>query len=529
MNSNLSPPQSSQSDAPPLRLRWTEHPLIDAALAGLCVFADVRQPSELLPEHLQEFQDWAEEAYFSPNLGGWVSVAFTSNFLNPSWDRTKKLKAIQEVLSSYKNPNLLPEPCAIFPELQAQQRIARDRMPMLLGRTPINFYSEGKAGVPLSGQAISVLQGLAVATPLVSGRMLVIDADDKALLLRLVRNWQGDWLKQIDVSLQQGNKTPSWSAPRTRLIEGLRSVMRLRSSHVNLDPTEQEELPVFKGGVTIYHLTNSGQGPDAQIYTLERPAINFLRLAEQKFANEWHTLLNTKRYAADKKYDPEYGFKNSIDEDLFGLPTSSSRFIRRYFWPIFKQALQQELEENKKQNKISKSSKKSAKAELEEAQNALQKLVQQQGLKRFWELVGLFLQEVIGMDKERIAEIDALGQRLGDWIIAENDKKMFREIQNAQKYGSLRHVLLSSTFAKVGKEHELALPKEERGLIVTMQQYLKIFTEADELAPVDFYLARDLLKMRLIEYLYDNGFFSKNQGDPEFSKVEITNNEGEEL
>lgn len=502
MPTTLSPP-------PTLSLRWTDYPLMDAALAGLCVFSGIRDarrgPVLLTPAHLQEFQSWAEDAYFSPELTGWIAVVFTSNFLNPSFNPDKKREVLRDILTAYQRPNLLPERCAIFPELQAQGRVARDLMPMLMGRSPMNFYPDGRPGLPLSGQAITALQGLALAAPLVSGRALILDADDRQLLLRAVATWQGEWLRRVSLSQAKGEKLPIWSAPRTRLVESLRQILGLRPAEIDEDDVS---LSTFKGGVTIYHLTNSGQGPDAHIYTLEQPAIQFLRGAEQQFPQEWRALLQAQTHRADKTKDPRFGSCNDLEEALFSLPTGAASFLRRYLMPPFEQARRASQAQGKK-------------ATQKPAQEVLPPIP----LEGLWGITELFLMEVVGMEKARVEAIEALGERLGKWIVNENDKQLFRELYEARGAGPLRHVLLKAMLEK--SKQDAKSGTEDRDLITTTDDYLRIFTEADETVRADFTLARDLLKMRVIQYLHDARFFEKNKDDPELQNAELPSEEGE--
>lgn len=497
MSTTLSPP-------PKLTLRWTDYPLMDAALVGLCVFSGVRDPALLTPEHLQAFGRWAEKAYFSPELTGWISVVFTSNFLNPSFKPEKKREVLREILSSHQRPNLLPERCAIFPDVQAQQRVARDLMPMLMGRGPMNFYPDGQPGLPLSGQAITALQGLALAAPLVSGRALILDADDKTLLLDVVAEWQGPWLERISLSRPGDEKKPIWAAARTRLMEAIRAVIRKQPSG------RGSARLTFTGGATIYHLSNSGQGPDAAIYTLEQPALRFMERAGQNFPEAWKPLFDSRRYEADKTKDRTFGFRNELDEALFSLPDDATSFLRRYLMPPFTQALRAAKAEART-GKASKGTDKDAPAPIP--------------LAGLWGITELFLTEVIGMEKVRVEAIEALGQRLGKWIVAKNDKRLFRQLYEARGAGPLRHVLLKAMLEK--SKEDARSGTEDRDLITTKDEYLRIFTEADEVTRADFTLARDLLKMRVIQYLHDARFFEENRDDPELQNTELPTEEGE--
>lgn len=130
------------------------------------------------------------------------------------------------------------------------------------------------------------------------------------------------------------------------------------------------------------------------------------------------------------------------------------------------------------------------------------------------------------MEKARVEAIEALGQRLGEWIVRENDKRLFRELYEARGAGPLRHVLLKAMLEK--SKQDAKAGNENRDLITTKDEYLRIFTEADELSRADFTLARDLLKMHVIQYLHDARFFEENKDDPELQNTELPTEQGDE-
>lgn len=481
-----------------LGLRWTGNYMMDMAAAGLTVFAEKDNPELLTAEDLKKFQIWAERVYFAPDLTSWISVVFTSNFMNPSFSLEKKKEVLRDVLTSFERPGLLPVPCAFFPELPAQQRVARDLFPMLMGRGPMNFYPDGQPGLPLSGLAITALQGLSLATPLVSGRALLLDADDPVLLLQVVRTWHAELMRRAELSLSSNARLDKWAAPRTRLIEALRNIMAQR-------PASTETAEGSTGGATIYHLSNSGQGPDVQISILQQPVIRFLENAERRFNSEWNALVSVALRPADGDKDAQYGTKNDLDEALFDLPDNSPRFIGRFFTPVFRRAAFPPEPKPVRKGKRAVDTPVSAPAPLR--------------LGRVWALTALFLREVVGMDKERVRAIETLGTALGTWIADENDRPLFRSVYEVRGAAPMRHLLLKATFDKAKQDAEKGPPKADQTLLITPELYLRVFMETDEIARADFTLARDLLKMRVIQVLHEADFFNKNRGAPELEQA----------
>lgn len=480
-------------------LRWTGNYMMDMAVAGLLAFAGKSEPQSIDRQDLHAFQRWAEMHYFAPELTSWISVVFTSNFLNPSFSREKKLEVLQGILTSYQRPGLLDVPCTFFPEQPAQQRVARDLLPMLMGRGPMNFYPEGQPGLPLSGLAITALQGLSVAAPLVSGKALLIDADDPEVLVQVVSRWHGELTRRAELSLDKGERLDIWASPRTRLIEVIREIIKARAS-VDLDAGTV-------GSVTLYHLSNSGQGPDIRLYTLQQPALRFLGAAQRRYGSTWTALTRAALHPADKGKDERYGTRNDLDEALFGLPAGAHTFVRRFFRPPFRHAAFPPEPPKPKKGK-------GVKVPVEQNSEGL-------NLADVWGLTELFLQEVVGMDRDRIEAIRELGTRLGDRIAHENDKPLFRALYEVRGAGPLRHFLLRATLDKAKQDANGDGGGEKPPLLITDEAYLKVFMEADETARADFTLARDLLKMRVLQVLHEQDFFKKNKDDPELQETAL--------
>ena len=480
-------------------LRWTGNYMMDMAVAGLLAFAGKSEPQSINGQDLRAFQKWAETHYFAPELTSWISVVFTSNFLNPSFSKEKKLEVLQGILTSYQRPGLLDVPCAFFSEQPAQQRVARDLLPMLMGRGPMNFYPDGQPGLPLSGLAITALQGLSMASPLVSGKALLIDADDPEVLVQVVSRWHGELTRRAELSLDKGERLDIWASPRTRLIEVIREIIGQRAA-VNLDTG------TF-GSVTLYHLSNSGQGPDVRLYTLQQPALHFLGAAQRRYGSTWTALTRAALHSADKGKDERYGTRNELDEALFGLPNGAHTFVRRFFrLPFRHAAFPPEPPKPKKGRGV--------KTSAEQSSEGL-------NLADVWGLTELFLQEVVGMDRERIGAIRELGTRLGDWIAHENDKPLFRALYTVDRAAPLRHLLLRATLEKAKQDANGDGGREKPPLLITDEAYLKVFMEADETARADFTLARDLLKMRVLQVLHEQDFFKKNKDDPELQETAL--------
>ncbi|MBF6595077.1 MAG: type I-B CRISPR-associated protein Cas8b1/Cst1 [Thermaceae bacterium] len=465
-------------------LYWTGHPLIDMGVAGLTVFAQKRNPEDVSGADLERFVEWAEKAYFTKEMAGWIAVAFTSNFINPSFEAAKKREVAKSILESFKHPNTLEAlQCSYF-RLSAQQLVARDFVPMLMGRELSNFFPDGQPQLPVSGLGITALQGLSLASPLVGGRLIVVAADDPKLLIYIVRGWQSEIRKRVQLSETSGGKCPGWSGPRSRLIEQIIDIEQLhqRNQDLNLE---------YTGSVTIYHASNSGQGPELTVYTLELPALSFVRKAQGiKHREGWNRLVSGAwREVVDKDKDAKYARRNDVYEAVFDLPQGSAGFIRRFFLrPVSAQLKSAKPVEAKKPAKESK-------VETPSPTPAAPPVA-------LWGLLELFLKEVLGMEQSRIQAIRILADRLAGAVKDDNDRRLFQRVYTARKPFEVRQLLIQMGMRRLKKGLEPA---------VRFDEFLGIFEEGDELARADFGLAWDLTRMRVIETLFDSQWFNGNE------------------
>jgi CRISPR-associated protein Cst1 len=94
-----------------------------------------------------------------------------------------------------------------------------------------------------------------------------------------------------------------------------------------------------------------------------------------------------------------------------------------------------------------------------------------------------------------------MGDRLADYVSSQNDRRFFREFFTVRSYGFLRTALIKANLAHV---------KRGNPPIITLDPYIEVFEEGDELAHPDWRLARDLVLIRMVERLYEQGWLGSN-------------------
>src|SRR5262249_27538319 len=205
-----------------------------------------------------------------------ASVVFTSNapYLQPSFTEERRQGKARELLRAYTAmPGTSFAPCAYCgrPALRLETdsgNAYRELIPMLTGQGVVNFFPAGQHGLPVCGACIVALQALPLGAPSCEGKALIVASDNPWQVVTLVKDWLPDLLRRAQLSSVTGEKVDTWKAPRTRLVERLADLERRQA---------------FAGGpaaFTIYHMSNSGQGPDLRIYALPAIVVSFVRNAQ---------------------------------------------------------------------------------------------------------------------------------------------------------------------------------------------------------------------------------------------------------
>jgi CRISPR-associated protein Cst1 len=253
--------------------------LIDAGIAALTAFAGRRDPRQVSDADLEGYAEFAEGAYLSSDLSKTVGVLFTTNnFLNPSLDPGKRRERVREAVRAYREQGKAELPPCAFCGRPGLRVLHRDDVPILLGRTNVNFYPGGAPGLAICGLCQVALHGLTVGAPRCSGKALVLYADEPAFLLSIVQDWVTRTRKYVELSAQ-GEAPPAFSAARTRIVEALLRAQR---------EAGREDRTV---GLVAYHLSNSGQGPGIEVYPLPSAVVRFVqRATAQRYRDAWSAI-----------------------------------------------------------------------------------------------------------------------------------------------------------------------------------------------------------------------------------------------
>ncbi|MBN1920036.1 MAG: type I-B CRISPR-associated protein Cas8b1/Cst1 [Anaerolineae bacterium] len=482
-------------------LKYTRHPFIDVGIATITAFVRKRDPEQLTEADLDLIADYIEREYVRQPLKSFLTVAFTSNawFCQDAYNPDKPNLSEEERQTRRRKRELLAEAhlrqwsinrvssggdqdvflggpittVELSGKLQPG-KAARAQIPLTFGDTYINFFAEGDPGLPVSGLALLALQAFPLGCAKCAGRLLAVHSDNP----RITQHFAGEFLVENRSAVQLAQASGSSKLPETRfshrtlLIDVLlRAYEKQREAH--------EDDSLFS--LTAYHLTNSGQGADLNLYHLPMQTIVFLReMSSAHYAAQWEPIVRRawevppqgKKGAED--FAPR---KNWLYEDLFDLPQNAARFVRTYF---LRAALRYAQGKTDPRTGYS---------------------LQDEAILVSWSIIDSFLRRIMGMEKERVEQIRQLGDALADYVARQNDRRFFRDFFTVQRYDFFRTALIKANLAYV---------RSGKPPFITLEPYIAVFEEGDGVAQMDWRLARDLVLIRMVEQLYQRGWFQSN-------------------
>jgi CRISPR-associated protein Cst1 len=357
---------------------------------------------------------------------------------------------------------------------------------MLTGEGILNFFPGCTGGLPISGPYLTALQALPLGGRRMEGRLLIANSDHPALTVAIARRFLDDNRRLL--AMAKAGRLPgaegfdealprelaSWDAkkkhPKYPDAKGVRSIILSELMEI----WGQRSLSVDELGMaslTVYWLTNSGQGPAVDIFQLPSNLLRFLALADGGVTRgEWRRRVAGAWLPLEEHPGGAGRSHNRVLTDLLRIYeagfidlSAAGEFVRRHLL---------------------------AKVEAR---------IGEDGHDR-WALTYLFLKEVMGMDERRVEAIRTFADRLAAYIQERNDRPFFRSIIYAGKPADLR-----MSFVKAQRDEA----RKNGRLLFGLDEYIQVFEAEDNLGRLDWRLVRDLLSVRVVEQLHRAGFLAK--------------------
>lgn len=505
-------------------LKWTGHPLADVGVATLCAMAGKNDPAELTPDDLTKCGKELKAAYTDGLFVAYLTCVFpNSAYVNPTMKADSREVAMARLLQPHRSEpdDGVSGVRCIFSGEPATHLLDRAQMPMLTGAGVLNFFPAGLSEMPVAAPYVLAIQALALGGRRSEGKLLIVHCDDPQWTLHFARKYvernryiidlansnrlpteddPGDLLKLEmpgGLNKEKKPKYPDAKAPKSFVMEDLMSVVTERSTG---------RLAQSFTSVTIYMLSNSGQGPSLAIEQIPGQFIDFMQdLHSGQYATKWKRLVarawrgaQVEETSSDEEAPKRKAKKpakiipsgpgrshNDLYNDLLEIFDhgfcnwhAATRFIRRHLL----------CDPNRFYYDAGRVPSLAPRFTYEQLEFI------------DWELTALFLTKVLGMKPERIALIKEFATRLAELIDTHNDKQLFRQLVYTAGEWQYRAVL-----TKV----QMQYAKDRGKLALGFDEYVDVFLAADAEERVSWSLVRDLISIRLVEKLFELKFFDR--------------------
>jgi CRISPR-associated protein Cst1 len=392
---------------------------------------------------------------------------------------------------------------------------------MLTGVGALNFFPAGRSALPVSGPALLALQALPLGGRRSEGKLLVVHCDDNAWTMQFAREYvrrnrtllelaARDELPDYDGpspllerehagwdAAKKRPKYPDAKSPQSYVMADLQEVAarrvagRMRQAHTS---------------VTIYQMSNSGQGPSLAVFHIPGQLVSFLQsVAREPYRHPWSRIVaaawratkgeDSPPESSDAPEAPKKRAKTKKERPpLPGGPGRSGNDLYNDLYPVFETgqvdlaAAQKVVRRHLLRDPVKWLDRQQQKLHVpDEAREMIH-----------WDLTQLFLQEVLGMDRQRVDRIRSFADRLAEYIHQSHDKRFFLDLVFASQEWRFRNALTKA------QRNEA---RERRQLLFGLDEYLDVFLADDAAGVARWGLIRDLISIRLVERLFALGFF----------------------
>jgi CRISPR-associated protein Cst1 len=487
---------------------------MDVGIAAVCAMVGKQGPGEVTSEDLDEAAKEMEEYYFSGLMTSYLTCVFmNSEYVQPGSGPKKeesRRRYARRVLYGERgeaDAGAEGQVC-VFSGEPATHLIHRGQMPLLTGEDVLNFYPGGGGALPIAAPDLRALQALPLGGRRTEGKLLIAHADDGAVTVELARLYVDDNRRLLGLAkagalpLREGpdeslrREQGAWDTVKKRpKYPDAKSAQSLITADL-IDVWDQKRLSLEDArsvSITVYWLSSSGQGPSLEVFPLPSNLVQFLALAGRtETRTAWRRLvgLGWQRPGKEAKGEAEEGEgkkkKRAKTEGVRGGPGRSRNAVLADLLAIYEAGF---CDLGAGRRFLRRHLLSELRGRIERAQDC------------DWSLVSLFLQEVFGMERERVEAIRNFADRLAEHIRRRNDKGLFRSV----------------VYAKAAWEFRNALTKAQRNeaqgnsqLLFGLDEYLAVFEAEGNVGRLEWSLTRDLISIRLVEQLYKLGFLSKD-------------------
>lgn len=453
-------------------LRYTGHPFVDVGVATIAAWNRVARPSELTYEHLQfvasELKRYYSYAEYAKLRGLYCRICFpNSHYTQQKKTLEDRLQYSEKLLFLFQEdtPQLDDNvTCTFFTEKPAVMYATRQHIPMLNSAKSSNFSPMGGRGIPVSGEALLAIHAMPFGCVICRG----LSGSRQLLLLHQVRYVDDNsndmnyifalnaWRENIKAAQMLG-QSPDLDMPTSR-YQRTRYVQTILDAQQTL--REEGEAPSSSSNISGYFFTNDNRGADIEILHLDSTVLRFIEAAQDYAPRAWRAIQRRgwqppQGEEVDNEPTPDRTrfWRNRFYEALFLLPQDAAKFL-----PY---------------------------------------------LKGHWDLIEIFLKEVMLLTKEQVETYSILGDKLAQYTM-DFDSGSWSLYKKLRKAGPSRFRM---HIQRIREDYSLRGHLEPH---ITTDEFIIAFEHPDN-ANVSFWLARDVIVMRMFDQLHEAGWTMRGE------------------
>jgi CRISPR-associated protein Cst1 len=391
-------------------LKWTGNPFVDGGIAAIVKYCKKSKPEDIILDDINKVRSEVENLYIQDSWVKSLNIVFTSNapITNPKHNTKKKLKNFQNVLnnlidnfSEFKNSG----DCIACGSRDTKSQKNRMHVPMA-GYESSHYFSYTTKGVDYCDVCAFCVQVLPLVLIQCGGFMALLNTNDEKILLSYAK----ENIKSIREQISSGNYTGAfnmgYSNPRNALFEICIDLIQKYYDY------EWEKRNVF---LRLVYFSNFTKLPEKPLEFIDLPSNVFkfllcMRHNEYKVAFEKVVKRNYYDY---EKIKGQVEIKNYYKK-IKGKTADKYKYNVIYDRLLKNQSIISLFLYRKK------------------------KIIYVK-----WELLEIYLKEVLFMDKRRIEVIKTLASNISELIKKNaNGLRRLNQLDYASNYNSFRTVLL---------------------------------------------------------------------------------------
>lgn len=324
----------------------------------------------------------------------------------------------------------------------SKHKLTKTNVPMTGSGKLTNFFSNFDSGVGYCSACTLAIQFSPLSFVASGGRLLMVSSNSwNAINL---------WTKIcIDVIRERalrnedfGCYNPGYTNPRNCLF------------YMTTKMVEYEERNVLEDtSIQVFYFTNYNQGPELEIFYLPAPVFNFLRYANQsQYKFMWNNIVKNGYQVNWDKVESEQDYKNKknlVYEYLLQEKSIIGFFI------------------NQKQREA----------------------------KSDWNLLALYLKEIMNMEEKRIETIKNVADKIAECLRNSGRDKRLGQLERAKNYREFQNVLLFIIKDRI--------KQDEKEPLFTLDDYLESLFPPKVDGFTNWNETRFLLLFRVYEQLHE--------------------------